>query len=147
MECEVPLWSCSGAMTQTSCASSAATASSTARPGASMPSSLVMSTRCTMGERADIANHSLVDGEKYRPIITEFAYSGVRCPALPDALLDAQAAQHRVAVVSQTHFRGTDFRRHDLDITIFLQRSDVGRGRHHVDGRVQQQQQGGDFVM
>src|SRR5690242_17693784 len=106
-------------MTQTSCASSAATASSTARPGASMPSSLVMRTRCTMGERADIANHSLVDDEKYRPIITEFAYSGV---PRPDALPDAQAAQHGVAVLGETHFRRTGIRRHDLDIAVFLQR-------------------------
>src|ERR1700761_2360602 len=134
-------------MTQTSCASSAATASSAAKPGASMPSSLVMSTRCTMGERADIANRSLVDGEKYRPIITEFAYSGVRCPVLPDALLYAQAAQHRVAVFGQTQFRRAHVRRHDLDIAIFLQRGDVGRGGHHVDGRVKQQQQRCDFVM
>src|SRR6516164_1436926 len=43
--CETPLWSCSGATTQTSWASSRAISSSTARPGASMPSSLVSRTR------------------------------------------------------------------------------------------------------
>src|SRR5690606_26998441 len=45
MECEAPLRSCSGATTHTSLASSRATSSSTARPGASMPSSLVTNTR------------------------------------------------------------------------------------------------------
>src|SRR5882757_7823037 len=43
--CETPLWSCSGATTHTSRASSMAIRSRTSRPGASMPSSLVIRMR------------------------------------------------------------------------------------------------------
>ena len=48
-ECDVPLWSSAGATIHTSRASCVATCSSTSRPGASNPSSLVSRTRSNSG--------------------------------------------------------------------------------------------------
>src|SRR3712207_5550475 len=64
MECEVPLWSCAGATIQTSRASSAATCSSTARPGASMPASLVRRTRPRRSMRVMLLARA--DGSAFR---------------------------------------------------------------------------------